>query len=208
MFRNRGFALANLATLFLYVALSGVMFYLPMTAITAWGVSPIGVTAAFLPTSVMISLLSTQAGRWADRYGPGPMMAAGLALVATGYALLAWHAPQGHFYARIVPVMVLVGLGLSLVIAPLTAAIMAYAADDEQGAASGINNAVARASGLISVSLMGLVARASYGAGSADHRVLACRGRRSCTWPTPAPPFPTLPRWPPFWPPPQRWPRP
>ena len=65
--------------------------------------------------------------------------------------------------------MFLVGFGLSLVIAPLTAAIMAYADDREQGAASGINNAVARASGLISVSLMALIARASYGAKSATH---------------------------------------
>ena len=127
MFANRAFALANLATLLLYVALTGVMFYLPMTAITAWGVTPVGVTAAFLPTSLMVTLLSARSGRWADRIGPGPMMAAGSALVALGYALLALTAPSGQFFARIVPVMFLVGFGLSLVIAPLTAAIMAYA---------------------------------------------------------------------------------
>ncbi len=169
MFRNRTFALANLATLLLYIAISGVMFYLPMTAITAWGVSPIGVTAAFLPTSLIISSLSTTTGRLADRVGPGPVMAMGAALVAAGYGLMAWAAPMAQFFSHIVPMMVLVGLGLALVVAPLTAAVMAYAEDHDQGAASGINNAVARASGLIAVALMGLIARASYGPVSPEH---------------------------------------
>ncbi len=164
MFRNRGFALANLATLFLYVGLSGVMFYLPMTAISVWGVTPFGVTAAFLPTSVMITLLSTPAGRLADRIGPGPLMATGATLVAIGYSGLAWFAPDGRFFLHMVPFMLLVGFGMALVVAPLTAAIMEYADDSEQGAASGINNAIARASGLIAVALMGRIARWSYGA--------------------------------------------
>jgi len=163
IFAHRGFALANLATLLLYIALSGVMFYLPMTAIAAWDVSPLGVTAAFLPTSVMITLLSRPAGRLADRFGPGPLMSLGAALAALGYGLLSLAAVTGDFYFHVVPTMGLVGLGLALVVAPLTAAVMAYAPEADQGAASGINNAVARASGLISVALMGLVARAAYG---------------------------------------------
>ena len=169
IFANRGFALANLATLLLYVALTGVMFYLPMTAIAAWGVSPLGVTAAFLPTSLMITLLSAHAGRWADRIGPGRVMALGSALVGMGYASLALLAPSGQFFTQIVPAMSLTGLGLALVVAPLTAAVMAFAPDTEQGAASGINNAVARVSGLISVTLMALVAHLSYGAPTAGH---------------------------------------
>lgn len=163
IFAHRGFALANLATLLLYVALSGVMFYLPMTAIAACGISPLGVTAAFLPTSVVITLLSRPMGRLADRHGPGPLMSLGAALAALGYGLLSWAAPGGQFFTHVVPVMFLVGLGLSMVVAPLTAAVMEYAPEADQGAASGINNAVARASGLIAVSLMGLVVRAAYG---------------------------------------------
>lgn len=163
IFAHRGFALANLATLLLYVALSGVMFYLPMTAIAAWGISPLGVTAAYLPTSVMITLLSRPMGRLADRHGPGPLMSLGAGMAGLGYAALAWLAPSGDFYGQVVPVMLLVGLGLSMVVAPLTAAVMDYAPEADQGAASGINNAVARASGLVAVALMGLVARAAYG---------------------------------------------
>ena len=169
MFANRSFALANLATLFLYVAMTGVMFYLPMTAISAWGISPIGVTAAFLPTSLMIFSLSAPMGRLADRHGPGILMAGGSLCVALGYGLLAWNAPGGQFWGRIVPIMVLVAFGLAAVIAPLTAAVMRFAPDSEQGAASGINNALARASGLISVALMGAVARISYGPVTPDH---------------------------------------
>lgn len=168
MFRNRSFALANLATLFLYVGVTGVMFYLPMTALSVWGVSAFAVTAAFIPVSVLITLVSAWAGRMADRLGPGPLMAIGSAAVCAGYAGMAWAAPGGQFFSQIVPFMCLVGLGMALVVAPLTAAVMAYARETEQGAASGINNAVARVSGLIAVALMGRVARWSYGPVAAD----------------------------------------
>ncbi|MEI6098768.1 MAG: MFS transporter [Alphaproteobacteria bacterium] len=163
MFRNRGFALANLATLFLYIGVTGVMFYLPMTALSVWNVSAFLVTAAFVPVSLLITLVSARAGRWADRFGPGPLMALGSALVSAGYAGMAWAAPGGHFLTQIVPFMCVVGLGMALVVAPLTAAVMEYAIEAEQGVASGINNALARVSGLIAVALMGRVARWSYG---------------------------------------------
>ena len=167
LFRDRGFALANLATLFLYVGVTGVMFYLPMTALSAWGISAFQVTAAFLPVSVLITLLSAPAGRLADRVGPGPLLAVGAALVAAGYGGIAWAAPGGQFFGHIVPFMAVVGFGLALIVAPLTVAVMACVGDSEQGAASGINNAVARVSGLIAVALMGRVARWSYGPVSA-----------------------------------------
>ena len=163
LFRNRLFALTNLVTLALYFALSGVMFYLPMVAVSAWGVSALGVTAAYLPTSVLIAVLSAPAGRWADRFGPGPLMAAGSLLVALAYAGLALSAGAGDFWGRVVPCMVLAGAGLGLVVAPLTAAVMQGAVPAEKGAASGINNAVARVAALIAVALLGRVAAWAYG---------------------------------------------
>jgi EmrB/QacA subfamily drug resistance transporter len=166
LFRNRAFAVTNLVTFALYFALNGVMFYLPMTAISAWGVTEIEVTAAFLPVSLMIGVLSAQAGRWADRYGPGPLMAGGSALVALAYGGVALASTGGAFWPHVVPLMVLAGLGLGLVVAPLTAAVMAEVPDGEQGAASGINNAVARVAGLIAVALLGRVADATYGPGA------------------------------------------
>jgi EmrB/QacA subfamily drug resistance transporter len=166
LFRSRSFALANLATLCLYFALNGVMFYLPMTALSAWGVTALEVTAAFLPISLLIGVLSAPAGRWADRVGPGPLMAAGAGLVAAAYAGLWLVAGTGDFWGRVVPLMGLAGLGLGLAVAPLTAAVMQGANEGEQGAASGINNAVARVAGLIAVALLGRLAAAEYGAGA------------------------------------------
>ncbi len=163
MFRRRTFAMANLMTLALYFALNGVMFYLPMTATSVWGVDALEITAAFVPISVLIGVMSAPAGRWADRIGPGPLLATGSALVAVAYAGLALVAEGGNFWGRIVPLMALAGIGLGLLVAPLTAAVMAEAADDEQGAASGINNAIARAAGLVAVALMGRLAAWAYG---------------------------------------------
>ncbi|MCU0827953.1 MAG: MFS transporter [Tabrizicola sp.] len=163
LFRNRTLAVTNLVTLTLYFALNGVMFYLPMTAVSAWGVSALEVTAAFLPISVMIGVLSAPAGRMADRWGAGVMMAAGAGLVACAYAGLWLAAPFGQFWAHVVPLTALAGLGLGLAVAPLTAAAMQGAEDGEQGAASGINNAVARVAGMVAVALLGRVASQAYG---------------------------------------------
>lgn len=166
LFRNRTFAVTNLVTFVLYFALNGVMFYLPMTAVSAWKVTPLEVTAAFLPISVLIGLLSAPAGRIADRFGAGPPMAVGSALVACAYAGLWLFAPLGAFWSHVVPCTALAGLGLGLVVAPLTAAAMQGAEDGEQGAASGVNNAVARVAGLIAVALLGRLAAEAYGPGA------------------------------------------
>jgi MFS family permease len=122
------------------------------------------VTAAFLPISVMIGILSAPAGRMADRWGAGRMMAIGSALVALAYGGLSLAAPLGQFWAHIVPLAALAGVGLGLAVAPLTAAAMQGAGDGEQGAASGVNNAVARVAGLVAVTLLGRVAAWAYGA--------------------------------------------
>lgn len=166
MFRNRTMAVTNLVTFVLYFALNGVMFYLPMTAVSAWGVSALEVTAAFLPISVMIGVLSAPAGRMADRWGAGRMMAAGSTLVALAYAGLWLAAPSGQFWTHVVPLAALAGAGLGLAVAPLTAAAMQGAGDGEQGAASGVNNAVARVAGLVAVTLLGRVAAWAYGEGA------------------------------------------
>jgi MFS family permease len=166
LFRNRTFAVTNLVTFALYFALNGVMFYLPMTAVSAWKVTPLEVTAAFLPISILIGVLSAPAGRMADRWGAGVLMAAGSALVACAYAGLWLFAPLGAFWSHVVPCAALAGVGLGLVVAPLTAAAMQGAEDGEQGAASGVNNAVARVAGLIAVALLGRLAATAYGPGS------------------------------------------
>jgi EmrB/QacA subfamily drug resistance transporter len=162
MFRNRAFSAANLATLFIFFSLAAVLFYLPMTAVTAWGARGVDVTLALLPLGVMIGLASTPAGRLVDRIGPSPVIATGGALVAIAYAGLALSAPAAGIYTHVLPLLALNGLGMALVAAPISAAVMAAADDGEQGAASGVNNAVARVSNLIAVTLMGSLAAAAY----------------------------------------------
>ena len=123
-------------------------------------------TAAFLPISILIGVMSAPAGRLADRFGAGPLMAAGSALVACAYAGLWLSASGGQFWTHVVPCTALAGFGLGLVVAPLTAAAMQGAEDGEQGAASGVNNAVARVAGLIAVALLGRLAAEAYGPGA------------------------------------------
>jgi EmrB/QacA subfamily drug resistance transporter len=168
LFRDRAFAAANLATFFLYFALTAVMFFLPMTAIVAWGVSPTEVALAYLPTSVLIGVMSGPAGRLADRTGAPPLVALGAAIVAAGYAWLAARAVPGDFWWHALPAMALAAFGMGLVVAPLTAAVMAAAGPAEQGAASGINNAVARVASLSAVALMGQVAMWGFAAAGGD----------------------------------------
>jgi MFS family permease len=139
-----------------------------MTAISAWGVGAAAVTAAFLPFSIIIGVMSGSAGRMADRIGPAPLIASGALLVALADAALAGFAHLAAFWAVAVPSMVLAAVGMGLVVAPLSAGIMASVGDDEQGAASGINNAVARVVGLAAVAVGGTVAAIGYGAAGGD----------------------------------------
>jgi EmrB/QacA subfamily drug resistance transporter len=163
MFANRAFAAANLATFFLYVSITGILFYLPMTAMSAWGCTPIEVTLALLPTSVLIAFLSAPVGRLADRIGPFIPMSVGALVVAVSQTGLVVVAHDPDFWSQIFPLIVFSGFGISLVVAPLTIAVMAEAGEDEQGAASGINNVVARVATLVAVALLGRVATLGYG---------------------------------------------
>ncbi|MDJ0825485.1 MAG: MFS transporter [Rhodobacter sp.] len=163
LFASRSFSAANLLTFFLYFSLSAILFFLPMTVISTWGVTEAEASAAFVPISVFIAALSAFSGRLADRFGPGPPIALGAALVAMAFAGLGATAPAQNFWGLVIPLMCLMGLGMALVVAPLSAAVMGDVAPDRTGAASGINNAVSRTSGLVAVAAMGGVAAAAYG---------------------------------------------
>ncbi len=162
LFANRVFSAANLATGALYFALSTVLFFLPMTVIAGWGVSEAEAALAFLPLTLPIALLSSRFGALADRLGPGPLIAAGSVVVGLAYALLALGLPAQAFRAQVLPLMLVLGLGMAMVVAPLSTAIMAAVPEDRTGTASGINNAVARVAGLIAVAVMGALAGRLY----------------------------------------------
>ena len=164
LFANRAFSGANVSTFFLYFALSAILFYLPMLLIAGWGVSPAQTGFLFLPLSVFIALLSGIVGKLSDRIGAKLPIAVGSLTVGAAFAALGFVSlAQYHsFWAGIFPMMVVMGLGMALVVSPLSTAVMTVVEDRQTGAASGINNAVSRIAGLIAVAAMGVVTAFGY----------------------------------------------
>ena len=157
LFANVGFSGANGLTFALYFALGGVMFFLPMTMIGGWGESPATVSLALLPLGICLTALSSFSGKWADRFGPAPLIAAGSLLVAGAFAGLGLTAPMHDVWLAVLPCIILLGLGMGLVVSPLSTAVMTSVGDQDTGVASGVNNAVARVAGLVAVALLGAV---------------------------------------------------
>ena len=166
LFGDRGFSAANLATFLLYFGLTSILFYLPQTVIVGWGRSEAEMSLIFIPFSALMATLGPVAGRLSDRVGAGPLIGFGAAVVAVVFAALGYLAPRQEFWWHVLPLMTLMGLGMSFVVSPLSAAVMAAVDDASTGSASGINNAVSRMAGLVSVAAMGAVAAMAYaGAG-------------------------------------------
>lgn len=157
LFANRAFSGAQGLTFALYFSLAGVLFFLPMTMIAGWGVTPAEVAFSMLPLGVMLTLLSSFSGAVADRYGAGPPIALGATIVAISFAGLGWTAEWQSVWFGVMPCILLLGLGMGLVVSPLSAAVMTSIDDSDTGVASGVNNAVARVAGLVAVALLGAV---------------------------------------------------
>jgi EmrB/QacA subfamily drug resistance transporter len=164
LFKNHGFSAANLTSFGIYFAFSAILMYLPMLIIGGWGESEIVTSAAYAPLSIFIALLSGFAGRLASRIGPSPLLIAGSLVLASGYAILALVIPTQNFWGAVMPAMCLQGIGMGLVVAPLSTAVMGSVSQHSTGTASGVNNAVIRMSSLIAVAAMGSVVAMGYGA--------------------------------------------
>jgi EmrB/QacA subfamily drug resistance transporter len=168
LFHSRTFAGANLLTLLLYAALGGAFFFVPFDLIQVHDYSPTAAGAAMLPLIVLLSLLSSWAGRLADRYGVRRPLIIGPLIAAAGFALLALPGTSGSYWTTFFPGMVVLGLGMSGTVAPLTTAVMTSAGRERAGVASGINNAVSRTAALLSIAIFGLVAYQRFGRSLAD----------------------------------------
>lgn len=167
LFANPQFAGANATTLAVYAALGGAFFLLVLELQVSLGYSALEAGSSLLPVTLLVLALSARAGALAQRIGPRLPMTVGPVVVGLG--LLLWsRVDAGTSYAAtVLPGGVVFGLGLALTVAPLTATIMAAADDAHLGAASGVNNAIARLAGLLAVAglpmLVGLDTSAAPG---------------------------------------------
>jgi EmrB/QacA subfamily drug resistance transporter len=164
LFRSAAFSGANAATFFLYFALSGILFYLPMLLIAGWGLDEAEAGLVFVPLSMAMAVMSGPMGKLSDRIGARLPIAGGSVVVAVAFAALAVAVGSGFrdFWLAVFPAMILMGIGMGMVVSPLSTAVMTSVADEETGAASGINNAVSRIAGLIAVAAMGGVVAFRY----------------------------------------------
>lgn len=164
LFRDKAFSGSQGLTFALYFSLAAITFYLPTVLIAGWNVSPAEVSLVLLPLGIMLTIFSPMAGKQADKVGPGPMIAAGSVLVALAFLGLGVFVGTHSVWFMVLPMMILFGLGMSLVVSPLSTAVMTSVEDRDTGTASGINNAVARVAGLFAVATMGGLGAAIFAA--------------------------------------------
>ncbi|MFJ3667696.1 MFS transporter [Streptomyces sp. NPDC090106] len=157
IFASRQFTAVNLVTLCVYAAFSGFFFLAALQLQVVAGYSALGAGTALLPTTVMMLLFSARSGELADRIGPRVPLTAGPLLCAGGMLLMLRVGPDADYLTDVLPALLVLGLGMVTLVAPLTSTVLASVDVARAGLASGINNAAARAAGLIAVAALPLV---------------------------------------------------
>jgi EmrB/QacA subfamily drug resistance transporter len=169
LFRRRNFSAGNVETLAMYAGLAILFFFLVLFLQQIGGYSPLKSGLATLPVTVLMFFLSRRFGALADRFGPRFFMGVGPLVGAGGLLLFQMTGVKAGYLSEVLPPLLIFSLGLSMTVAPLTAAVLA-GSEKEAGIASGVNNAVARVAGLLGTAAVGAAIASSF-ASSIDSRL-------------------------------------
>jgi EmrB/QacA subfamily drug resistance transporter len=168
LFADRQFAGANVTTVFVYAALGAVLFLVTVHLQMDLGYSALAAGASFLPLTLLMLLFSARSGRLAQRIGPMLPMTLGPLIMAAGILLLVRVQPGATYVGAVLPAALVLGVGLTLTVAPLTATVLGAVPDDHAGIGSAVNNAVARLGGLLAVAVLPAAAGLTGVAGALD----------------------------------------
>jgi EmrB/QacA subfamily drug resistance transporter len=154
LFSSAEFSSANVVTFIVYAALGGALFLLPIQLEQVSGYTALQAGISLLPVTVIMLALSARSGALAARIGPRLQMTVGPVVIAIGLALLVRVGTGGSYISDVLPAVIVFGFGLAINVAPLTSTVLAAVPAEHAGAASAINNDVARAAGLIAVAVL------------------------------------------------------
>jgi EmrB/QacA subfamily drug resistance transporter len=180
LFLSPPFTFANIVTFLLYAALSVVLFLVPLNLIQVQHYTATAAGAAFLPLPLIMFALSRWSGGLVARVGSRLPLTVGPAIAALGLALYARPEIGGSYWTTFFPAVVVLGFGLAITVAPLTTTVMSAVDSRHAGAASGVNNAVARVAGLLAIAVFGVILNRTFDAcvrPSLDRLPLASQAR-------------------------------
>jgi EmrB/QacA subfamily drug resistance transporter len=167
LFRSRDFAFVNVATFLIYSAVAGSTFFLVLFLQSVVGYTPFETGLLLLPSTAVILLLAARFGRLSDRYGPRTFLVVGPMVMAAG--MLLWlRVDDRSLLDGLLPGLVLYGLGLSMIVAPITSAALTTAPGRYSGLAAGINSTFSRLGSLLAIAILGVVVSLVFAARTED----------------------------------------
>jgi EmrB/QacA subfamily drug resistance transporter len=175
LFSRRNFTFANLETLTVYAGLSTLTFFLVLFVQQLAGYSALKSGLALVPITLVMFVLSPRVGRLSIRLGPRLFMGVGPFIAAAGLLALIRLKPGFSYWWELLPPLLVFSVGLSMIVAPLTATVLSDADESDAGIASGINNAIARVAGLLGIAVVGAAV-------ASDNNKLDMPGFRMAMW--------------------------
>ena len=169
LFKRRNFSAGNIETFSMYAGLAVLFFFLILFLQQIGGYTPLQSGLATLPVTLVMFVLSRRFGALADRFGPRFFMGAGPLVAACGLLLFQRIGTSVDYVSEVLPGLLVFALGLSMTVAPLTAAVLAGAETTQAGIASGVNNAIARVAGLLGTAAVGAAVAGSFGSSLDEH---------------------------------------